>query len=181
MSDNITIEFFDADDASDKLTLRELFAAHAAYSSQFEDGGIAWDDAAIDMIFQTTLQNHDIGRQRIIIARRADNTGHADNDTATDNATAAEPTSTPIIGYAVISCMSRANGDKALEINDMFVEPDMRGQGIGHKLIEHAKLIASQNDIAKLFVRCWNDNTSACEFYKACGMQPKITEFHLSI
>lgn len=181
MSDNIIIELLDADNVADKLALRQLFAAHAAYSSQFEDEDIAWDDAAIDTIFKTALHNHDIGRQKIIIARRADNANSANNDTATDDVTATESASALIIGYAVISCVSRVNGDKALEINDMFVSPNMRGQGVGHKLVEYTKLIAAQNDVPKLFVRCWSDNASACEFYKACGMQAKITEFHLPI
>jgi len=62
-------------------------------------------------------------------------------------------------------------GRKILYIEDLYVCPQFRGYGLGHKMFDAARQIASDNDCEQIELKCavWNENSK--KFYKSCGME----------
>ena len=60
---------------------------------------------------------------------------------------------------------------KYLEIDNMGVNPEYRGKGVGTLLIEEVKKWAKENGYNKLFVNSYFKNTSAIAFYKKNGFE----------
>ena len=60
-------------------------------------------------------------------------------------------------------------GRPGLYIEDIFVEPELRGQGIGKALLERVAAIAVEKHCPRLHWAVLDWNTPAIEFYKAMG------------
>lgn len=60
-------------------------------------------------------------------------------------------------------------GRPGLYLEDIFVEPEMRGLGIGKALLERVAAIAVEKDCPRLRWEVLDWNTPAIEFYRAMG------------
>lgn len=95
---------------------------------------------------------------------------------------------TLIENHALISCIAYADsnavgvmnvfykyttfsGRKILYIEDLYAKEKYRGFGIGGKLLDKAKEIASENDCEQIELKCaaWNKNSA--RFYESHGMK----------
>jgi GNAT superfamily N-acetyltransferase len=76
------------------------------------------------------------------------------------------------IGYAIyFFSFSSMMGRRALCLDDLFIDPDFRGRGIGKALMAHLAGIAMENRCARFEWIVLDWNTSAIEFYKRLGAE----------
>lgn len=61
------------------------------------------------------------------------------------------------------------SGRRVFYIEDVFIEDDKRGGGIGTALFAEAKRLAEENGCARLEWKCLDRNTSAQKFYEKIG------------
>ena len=61
------------------------------------------------------------------------------------------------------------SGRRVFYIEDVFIEDDNRGNGIGTALFAEAKRLAEENSCARLEWKCLDWNTSAQKFYDKIG------------
>jgi len=54
-------------------------------------------------------------------------------------------------------------------VDDIVVNPDFRGQGIGRKLLERGIQWARENDFPGVMLETQDDNVPACALYQSCG------------
>lgn len=54
-------------------------------------------------------------------------------------------------------------------LNDLFVDPAMRKQGVGEALMKHAEQFANETGSRGLFLRTATDNFPAQKLYEKCG------------
>ena len=54
-------------------------------------------------------------------------------------------------------------------LNDLYVDPSARKQGVGEKLMKHAEQFASETGSRGLFLRTATDNYLAQKLYEKCG------------
>ena len=54
-------------------------------------------------------------------------------------------------------------------LNDLFVDPLMRKQGVGERLMKHAEKFAYETGSRGLFLRTATDNYAAQQLYEKCG------------
>ena len=65
---------------------------------------------------------------------------------------------------------------KELYIDDLCVDENMRGQGIGKKLYEHVLSYARETGCYHVTLNVWSLNPGAARFYEKMGMKPmKVT------
>ncbi len=62
-----------------------------------------------------------------------------------------------------------------LYIDDLCVDSNFRGQGIGTKLYNHALDFARRNGCKAVTLRVWSFNKEAMSFYEKHGMKPMHT------
>ncbi|MFC5630372.1 MULTISPECIES: GNAT family N-acetyltransferase [Streptococcus] len=68
---------------------------------------------------------------------------------------------------------------KSLFIDDLCVDQDVRGSGIGQELYSFALAYAKELGCYHLTLNVWNDNVSALRFYQKQGMKPLHTEMEI--
>lgn len=54
-------------------------------------------------------------------------------------------------------------------LNDLFVDPTVRKQGVGERLMKHAEQFAFETGSRGLFLRTATDNYPAQQLYEKCG------------
>jgi GNAT superfamily N-acetyltransferase len=62
-------------------------------------------------------------------------------------------------------------GRPGLYLEDLFVAPPLRGQGVGRALLQRVAAIAVENNCPRLQWEVLDWNTPAIEFYKAMGAE----------
>ena len=75
----------------------------------------------------------------------------------------------------LINCFETLSTFKAkplINIHDIVVHPDFRGQGIGKALIEHVQAVAIQRGCCKLTLEVLSNNTTAMGLYRHMGFAP---------
>ena len=70
---------------------------------------------------------------------------------------------------------------KTLYIDDLCVDKDARGKGIGRKLFEYVKDYAAKNGFYNVTLHVWNCNPGAMRFYESLGMTPQYTNLELIV
>ncbi|OZB92805.1 GNAT family N-acetyltransferase [Paenibacillus sp. XY044] len=65
--------------------------------------------------------------------------------------------------------MLARNWNRYAFIEDLRVDRNVRGHGIGRKLIEQAVHWAKSGDMPGLMLETQNNNVRACQFYESCG------------
>jgi len=74
------------------------------------------------------------------------------------------------VGYMTyFFSFSSMNGRRALWLDDLFIEPAFRGQGIGKVLMAYMADVAVRNQCARFEWIVLDWNTDAVEFYKRLG------------
>lgn len=88
-----------------------------------------------------------------------------------------------IIGYlaGTISKPESYRTLKRAELENMFVKPDHRGQGIGSKLVAEFKHWCQKRGVQKILVIASEPNASAIEFYKSAGFAPYSLELEMDL
>lgn len=77
------------------------------------------------------------------------------------------------VGFAVFfHTYSTFLGRSGLYLEDLFVLPEWRGQGVGRRLLGFVASIAVKRDCGRLEWSVLNWNESAIRFYRALGARP---------
>ena len=82
------------------------------------------------------------------------------------------------VGYCFCVYIQHENNNlmtdiRTLYIDDLCVDENMRGKHIGKMLYNAAAELARSTGCYNLTLNVWSCNTSAMEFYKACGLVPQ--------
>ncbi|MCL2227682.1 MAG: GNAT family N-acetyltransferase [Oscillospiraceae bacterium] len=76
------------------------------------------------------------------------------------------------VGFALyFTNFSTFLGKAGLYLEDIFVLPEYRGQGIGAAMLEYLATVAVDCDFGRLELSCLNWNTDSIEFYESLGAQ----------
>lgn len=70
--------------------------------------------------------------------------------------------------HKLYACQS---AERAMELQNIFVKPECRGQGIGFRLILEVIADALANNCVEIKIGLRKENTSALEFYKMLGCE----------
>ncbi len=70
---------------------------------------------------------------------------------------------------------------KTLYIDDLCVDENARGKGVGRALFEFANELAKKSDCDALVLNVWEGNDGAKAFYKKMGMRVRETQMELSV
>jgi ribosomal protein S18 acetylase RimI-like enzyme len=105
-------------------------------------------------------------RQRLVPALRSQTTGC--HFLAWDG--------TKAVGVAIcFQGFSTFRAQPLINIHDLAVRPDYRGQGVGRKLIEAVAELARARDCCRLTLEVREDNHIARGLYERCGFRPEST------
>ncbi|HET9148243.1 MAG TPA: GNAT family N-acetyltransferase [Acetobacteraceae bacterium] len=86
-------------------------------------------------------------------------------------------------GFAIwFSSFSTWTGRPGLYVEDVFVMPGARGQGIGRAMFRHVAKLAVERDCARLEWSVLDWNRPAIDFYRGLGAEPldEWTRYRLS-
>ncbi len=80
-------------------------------------------------------------------------------------------------GYIALSQLTLPDGSTPafINIDDIHVQPDLRGQGIARALVDHAKALADTNDWDNLTATVWFGNDSSARLFASAGFAPTST------
>jgi len=67
---------------------------------------------------------------------------------------------------------------KILILNDLYVLPQYRRQGIARMLLDNVKQFAQENDIAKITLQTAHDNIEAQKLYESFEYEKDLSFFH---
>ena len=77
------------------------------------------------------------------------------------------------VGFAVYYFnYSTWTGKKGLYIEDLYINPEMRSNGVGSKMIKHLSKIALNNDCARIEFNVLDWNLEAIKFYEKFNSKP---------
>ncbi len=77
-----------------------------------------------------------------------------------------------IVGYALVfPFWSAEYGGLLTLIDEIYVTPEMRGQGVGHKMLELIEIIAKKQGHVALTLVAMNRNPRAHGFYESAGFE----------
>lgn len=84
-----------------------------------------------------------------------------------------------VLGYAFCNIIEN-NGHvltniKTLYIDDLCVDKNARGKGIGKALYQYVKEFAKENKIYNITLNVWDCNPNAKKFYESLGLKPMKT------
>ncbi len=68
-----------------------------------------------------------------------------------------------------------------LYVDDLCVDAECRGQGVGHSLFNEIKNYATRIGAHDIDLNVWSFNKSAIKFYESIGMKPKSMKMELII
>lgn len=84
-----------------------------------------------------------------------------------------------IDNHAAGCIVLRRNWNKYAFIEDIAIDKNYRGYGIGRKLIEQAKQWTKKGGMPGIMLETQNNNVSACKFYESCGFVIGGIDLHL--
>ena len=77
------------------------------------------------------------------------------------------------VGFALVfHNYSTFLGQAGIYLEDLFVDPEMRGKGFGKKLLAHLAKLAVERDCGRLEWSCLDWNEPSICFYKKLGAKP---------
>jgi len=85
-----------------------------------------------------------------------------------------------VLGYAFCIHICHENHNiltdiKTLYIDDLCVDKNCRGKGVGKALYNYVLDYAKQNNCYNVTLNVWNCNTDALRFYEKCGLKIQKT------
>lgn len=83
-----------------------------------------------------------------------------------------------VLGYCFCIFIQHVNNSiltdvKTLYIDDLCVDENIRGKGVGKKLYDSAVKLAKENGCYNLTLNVWSCNQNALKFYQKCGLVPQ--------
>lgn len=88
-----------------------------------------------------------------------------------------------VLGYIMCQehneCSPALMPVKTLYIDDLCVDEQARGKGIGRKLFQYVKDYASENGFHNVTLHVWSCNPGAMKFYESLGLKPQYTSLEL--
>ena len=83
-----------------------------------------------------------------------------------------------VLGYGFCQTISHKNDSvltdvTSLYIDDLCVDENCRGKGIGKAIYQEILRYAQQGNYYNLTLNVWNCNTSAMKFYESLGLKPQ--------
>jgi GNAT superfamily N-acetyltransferase len=76
------------------------------------------------------------------------------------------------VGFALyFYTFSTFLGRCGIYIEDLYIMPEYRSQGIGKKLFSHIAQIATEQSCGRIELTCLDWNVQSIEFYKSIGME----------
>jgi GNAT superfamily N-acetyltransferase len=76
------------------------------------------------------------------------------------------------VGFALyFHTFSTFIGKRGVYIEDLYIEPEFRKQGIGTKLLSHIAKIAVEKCYGRIELACLDWNTKSIAFYESIGMK----------
>ncbi|MFT4150828.1 MAG: GNAT family N-acetyltransferase [Paracoccaceae bacterium] len=79
-----------------------------------------------------------------------------------------------LVGYAALCRLARLQfGLRGMDMHHLFTEATFRGRGVGHRLVEASKIMATSLSCSYLTVGTHPDNRRAQAFYAALGFERK--------
>jgi GNAT superfamily N-acetyltransferase len=74
------------------------------------------------------------------------------------------------VGYVVLTfCHSMTFGGLAAVVDDFFIQPAFRGQGLGHAAMEEVRSYCASHGIRAIYVSTGRDNAPALAVYRRAG------------
>ncbi len=86
-----------------------------------------------------------------------------------------------VLGFCCGCVKERRTKRATLHIEDIYVQPDRRRQGIGKQLIEQIKTQAIAAGCRRITLHVWQFNHQAAAFYQKLGFSPLITTEELRL
>ena len=84
-----------------------------------------------------------------------------------------------VLGYAFCNIIKNGGNVltdiKTLYIDDLCVDENQRGKGVGKALYKYVKEYAKENGIYNITLNVWDCNPSAKKFYESLGLKPMKT------
>lgn len=80
---------------------------------------------------------------------------------------------------AVGRIVLKRNWNKYALVEDIVVDKNYRGHGVGRKLIEQAERWAKNGGMPGIMLETQSNNVNACKFYKSCGFVIGGLDLHL--
>lgn len=84
-----------------------------------------------------------------------------------------------VVGY--LSYVIKKRHTKKLDVDQLVVKDGLRGKGIGKKLMEEAKKIATDNDCDRIELNCWNFNKNALAMYEHIGYKKQRIMYEMKL
>lgn len=80
-----------------------------------------------------------------------------------------------VLGICFVSMRNRTCMVKRLTayMDDLCVDQECRGRGIGRQLFQHAEFLAREKGAERLDLMVWAFNEKAKEFYESLGLKPQ--------
>ncbi len=79
-----------------------------------------------------------------------------------------------LLGYALVVPLYRATeGERGIDLHQLYVKPEHRDRGIGHHLISKVKGFAASNACSHVTVAAATGNFRAYHFYEQNGFKPR--------
>ena len=88
-----------------------------------------------------------------------------------------------VLGYVFCAFQQPSGGAlesiKTLYVDDLCVNENARGEGIGTKLFNYVKDFASEKGCHNITLHVWECNPGAKAFYETLGLKPQYTSMEL--
>ncbi len=89
-----------------------------------------------------------------------------------------------VVGYAMCAVKIIENNMalcsmKTLYIDDLCIDENLRGQGIGKKIYSRVVEFAKEVGCYNITLNVWEGNDSAKKFYEKCGFKPQKTTLEM--
>lgn len=83
-----------------------------------------------------------------------------------------------VLGYAFCVYQQYVNNNiltdvKTLYIDDLCVDEELRGQGVGKQLYDYVLAFAKEQSFYNVTLNVWSCNEGAMQFYEKCGLKPQ--------
>lgn len=84
----------------------------------------------------------------------------------------------PIAYSLFYPCFASFRGERGLYLEDIYIDGDNRGQGVGRKMLKQVAAIAHARGCVRIDFQVLNWNTPAINFYRELGAESNEDESH---
>ena len=84
-----------------------------------------------------------------------------------------------VVGY--LSYIIKSNNCNKIHIDQLVIDEKYRGKGLGKRLIDEVKNIASKNNCDRIELDCWMFNENALAMYEHIGFEKQRIIYEMKI